>query len=250
MTGKKRTEGGRRFRGFDFFPPTIFLFLVIALFLVVAMPAPGGIGRTLSVRNFSPEGLVDGPVAIRVIFSSDVVRSSDVGIDLSPERSPLFFSPALPGTGRWENPATFIYRPSSGFLSAATAYTVVVDEKLSDLPSSMYFCRRNMFCSKKRRSIPSNALTVLWVVVALMTNESPRRIPTMARKIFFCNFMTRFLVPCRPPDDANALARSRPGRPKTNRTCPSTQFQWAKRPTAYFSITSNGEKYADLIFLK
>ncbi len=133
MTGKKRTEGGRRFQGFDFFPPTIFLFLVFAMFFVVAMPAPGGIGRTLSVRNFSPEGLVDGPVSIRVIFSSDVVRSSDVGIDLSPKRSPLFFSPTLPGTGRWENPATFVYRPSSGFLSAATAYTVVVDEKLSDL---------------------------------------------------------------------------------------------------------------------
>ena len=133
MTGKKRTEGGRRFQGFDFFPPTIFLFLVFAMFFVVAMPAPGGIGRTLSVRNFSPEGLVDGPVSIRVIFSSDVVRSSDVGIDLSPKRSPLFFSPTLPGTGRWENPATFVYRPSSGFLSAATVYTVVVDEKLSDL---------------------------------------------------------------------------------------------------------------------
>ena len=109
-----------------------FLAVFVIAAMVVVIPATGGIGRSFSVREFTPEGTVNGSAVIKVRFSSKVVDSSQVGRQLGDEEIPIRISPPLAGMGKWQDESTFIYYPSTGYLAPATAYRVTVDKKLAN----------------------------------------------------------------------------------------------------------------------
>ena len=112
---------------------SIFLAVLLIAAMAAVIPAMGGIGRSFSVKEFTPEGFVKGTVAIKVKFSSEVVESSIVGKQLAEDELPIEISPPLSGMGKWQDQSTFIYYPSTGYLAPATAYRVTVSKKLSSL---------------------------------------------------------------------------------------------------------------------
>ena len=118
------------------------LLILFALFFAGALPAKSGVTRSFSVKSFTPEGLVEGPIQIRLEFSSDAVASADVGRDLKADELPIGISPPLSGYGKWLSASTFIYQPSNGFLASATRYSVTVNERLSDMAGNRLVGKR------------------------------------------------------------------------------------------------------------
>ena len=111
-------------------------FLLLASFIAViavVIPATGGIGKSFSVKDFSPEGVVKGSSVIKVSFSSEVVDSSTVGRRLNADEMPVQISPQLSGMGKWQDPSTFIFYPATGYLAPATSYRVTISKNLSNL---------------------------------------------------------------------------------------------------------------------
>ena len=109
------------------------LILLFALFVQLAFPPlPSFAAEGFSVAEFAPKGLVRGPATIRIVFDREMVKSDDVGRSLEPDELPMTISPALTGTGKWLNGATFVYQPPSGYLAEATEYTLTLAAGLKD----------------------------------------------------------------------------------------------------------------------
>ncbi len=100
---------------------------------------------TPSVEHFSPDGVVEGPIEILIRFSTEMIKSDEVGKQLAPEEIPISLSPSLPGNGKWHDALTFIYQPSSGSLQEATEYQVTLHEGLTDLSGSPIVGTRQFF---------------------------------------------------------------------------------------------------------
>ncbi len=88
------------------------------------------------VAHFSPNGIVEGPIEIFITFSTEMVKSDEVGKQLSLGEMPISLAPSLPGNGKWRDALTFIYQPSSGSLQEATEYRAALCEGLTDLSGS------------------------------------------------------------------------------------------------------------------
>lgn len=109
------------------------LWLWLSVFLLCSMfPFSSEASEAFAVKRFSPEGMIQGPTAITIAFSTPVVQSDDVGKALSADTLPIRISPRLSGVGKWADPLTFVYQPSMGYFREATKYAVEVDAGLKD----------------------------------------------------------------------------------------------------------------------
>ncbi|MDR1578900.1 MAG: hypothetical protein LBS35_00965 [Synergistaceae bacterium] len=108
------------------------MWLVIFLFANMGAAAWAAGGTRFSVSEFSPQGLISGPVNIKVDFSSAVVASDDVGRTPPKELVPVVFSPPINGQGIWITRSTFLYQLPGGYLPEATAFEATIPEKLED----------------------------------------------------------------------------------------------------------------------
>ena len=111
----------------------LLLLVSVIAAIAIVIPATGGIGRSFSVRDFSPEGLVKSSAVIKVSFSSDVVNASAVGRQLKTDEFPIQISPQLSGMGKWQDASTFIFYPATGYLAPATDYRVTINKNLRNL---------------------------------------------------------------------------------------------------------------------
>ncbi|MEG1913175.1 MAG: hypothetical protein RR091_11875, partial [Cloacibacillus sp.] len=99
---------------------------------VFVAPVLGSRERDFLVRSFSPQGVVTGAAEIKVLFNHAAVSDDAVGAALAPSAFPFVFSPAVSGSGRWEDASTFVFTPSGGRLSPATRYTASARAELRD----------------------------------------------------------------------------------------------------------------------
>jgi uncharacterized protein YfaS (alpha-2-macroglobulin family) len=87
--------------------------------------------KKLSVSSFIPSGLIRAGEPIRIVFSSAVISSEDVGRTLGADELPISIKPSLRGYGRWEDVYTFIFSPS--YINDATSYIATINNDLSDI---------------------------------------------------------------------------------------------------------------------
>ncbi|MDR1472537.1 MAG: hypothetical protein LBS75_08425 [Synergistaceae bacterium] len=118
-------------------PPARALTLLLVIGLILWMAAASRTNAPpalLTVREFSPQGEVGASSpTIKIVFSSEVAKSLDIGRALSEDDLPLSISPRLRGIGKWEDALTFIYQPTANYLAEATRYEVSVSQSLKDL---------------------------------------------------------------------------------------------------------------------
>ena len=119
----------RRFRRKMYWPVML---LTLLLFANMCMAAQADKGENFTVREFSPQGQVTGPVNIKIDFSSPVVGSDDVGRTPHKDSVPVVFSPPITGQGTWISRSTFLYQLPNGHLPEATAFEAPVPGKLKD----------------------------------------------------------------------------------------------------------------------
>ncbi|MDR3353542.1 MAG: hypothetical protein LBO21_00730 [Synergistaceae bacterium] len=86
---------------------------------------------SVSVESFTPQGQIDAPTTIRIVFTSEMVKSADVGRDLISDELPIAITPDILGSGKWANSSTFIYQPAARELAPATEYRVKLKDNLS-----------------------------------------------------------------------------------------------------------------------
>ncbi|MEG1825168.1 MAG: MG2 domain-containing protein [Cloacibacillus sp.] len=106
---------------------------------VFVAPVLGSRERDFLVRSFSPQGVVTGAAEIKVLFNHAAVSDDAVGAALAPSAFPFVFSPAVSGSGRWEDASTFVFTPSGGRLSPATRYTASARAELRDREGEALF---------------------------------------------------------------------------------------------------------------
>lgn len=84
--------------------------LLCVLTLSCALAGSACAARQVTVKSFSPEGLVEEsrPV-ISVVFSGDVVKKSQLNKRLRGSQSPLFIHPAVEGYAKWVAPFKLYY---------------------------------------------------------------------------------------------------------------------------------------------
>lgn len=113
----------------------IFAVLALAFFGLAAfgvLPAPGVGEKEFLIKSFSPQGLVEGRAEVRVQFNREAAPADKIGVELAPSEMPITFSPALGGSGRWMDAATFVFYPKAGLLTQATSYTATANNGLRD----------------------------------------------------------------------------------------------------------------------
>ena len=102
-----------------------------ALFFITA-PVFGVGERDFLIRSFSPQGIVTGGVEVKAVFSHEAVSNDAVGRTLKPAEYPFIFSPAISGSGKWNDASTFVFIPNGGRLSSAAKYTAAAKSGLRD----------------------------------------------------------------------------------------------------------------------
>ncbi|MDD4159406.1 MAG: MG2 domain-containing protein [Synergistaceae bacterium] len=110
----------------------IVLVITLIILSLGALPAPGVGEKEFLIKNFSPNGEVNGRIEIKAVFNRDAAPENKIGKSLSPEEIPFIFTPAISGTGKWVNNSTFVYYPKAGLLDSATSYTAVAKAGLRD----------------------------------------------------------------------------------------------------------------------
>ncbi|MDR1482084.1 MAG: hypothetical protein LBI74_05600 [Synergistaceae bacterium] len=109
------------------------VFLILAMTLICCLASAGQTAEGASVESFTPQGLIEIPTGIRIVFTSEMVKSADVGRDLGLDELPFTVTPLLRGNGRWTNTSTFIYMPDMREFPPAMEFTVRLNNSLSDV---------------------------------------------------------------------------------------------------------------------
>jgi uncharacterized protein YfaS (alpha-2-macroglobulin family) len=109
------------------------LSLIAFIFLFFGvLPAPGIGEKEFLIKNFSPQGGVNGRVEIKAVFNRDAAPENRIGTSLPSDEIPFIFTPSISGTGKWTDGSTFVYYPKAGLLNKATSYTAVVKAGFRD----------------------------------------------------------------------------------------------------------------------
>ena len=108
-------------------------FFVLALCLMLAVPAFAAQNMPQGVQSFAPTGTVPDNVSFRAVFRNPVVTRAQTGKTITPDNQlfPFEVNPPLQLEGRWQNERTFTAKLLSP-LKSATTYTATLRENLRD----------------------------------------------------------------------------------------------------------------------